>query len=139
MSFFMAGAVAVAALDGRSHPIASHRAEAAVSVLVEPRCPVGRDSQAVITPWNITVAQGDSVDWTVSEKGSATAITIVPKNVRTWPFTANRSNGNRQNPARASGMRANARGRYSYSVEYVCRANSPNPDTVRIDPDVIVE
>src|SRR3954471_12787416 len=139
-SFFMAGAAGVVAITtAASRQAPSRRVPSTVTVAVEPRCPVGRDTQAVITPWNVTIAQGDDIEWAISEKGSATAISIVPKAPQGWPFATHQGNGTRQARARASGMRANARGRYSYNVEYVCRAGTPNADTVRIDPDVIIE
>jgi hypothetical protein len=106
-------------------------------VTVDAKCASPRNTQVTVTPWNITLAQGDDVQWNIDNGANTGEITIAPK--AAWPFATNQGNGTKGSPARGSAMRANARGRYSYTITLICQAGNSTPDTVRIDPDVIVE
>jgi len=107
------------------------------SIAVDARCAGARSTAVTVRPWNLQVAQGDDVQWQINASANTDEITITPK--AAWPFDNNRAQGTKATPASASRMRPAARGRYSYSIRLVCQAGNSPPDTVVIDPDVIVD
>lgn len=114
-------------------------ARATVEISVDARCTGPRATRVTVSPWNTSLRQGDSVTWTINSAANTDSIVIAPKNSSTWPFLAAPPYRGRKNaPARAARMRPGARGRYSYDISLVCRAGA-NSDTVRIDPDIIIE
>lgn len=114
-------------------------ARATGSVNVDARCTGGQNTQVTVSPWNLRINQGDDVQWTLNASANTTSITITPKNTATWPFATNRGQGTKTTPAASSGMRAGASGRHAYSIQLVCQVGNNPPDSVLIDPDVIVD
>lgn len=112
-------------------------ARATQTVTVNARCAGPRNTDVSVQPWNLHVAQGDDVQWSINAAANTDAITITPK--ATWPFANNRAQGSKAAPANSSGMRPGSRGKYSYSISLICQAGNNPPDTVVIDPDVIVD
>ncbi len=133
----LAGAVVCAVLTAAVRAPAP--ALAMRTVTIDARCAGTRSTQVSVSPWNVSVAQGDDIQWTINAAANTNAVTITPKASISWPFATNRASGTKATPAQSSGMRANARGRYSYTIQLICQAGSAAPDTVRVDPDVIVE
>jgi plastocyanin len=123
--------ITVAALSG------SPRAAATQTVTIDARCAGPRNTQVTVQPWNLRIAQGDDVRWEINAAANTNAITITPK--ASWPFATNRPGGSKTTPATAAGMNPNSRGKYSYSIQLVCQAGANPPDSVLIDPDVIVD
>ncbi|MES2523851.1 MAG: hypothetical protein V4617_14185 [Gemmatimonadota bacterium] len=115
------------------------RERATVEITVDARCTGPRTTRVTVSPWNTSLRQGDSVAWVINSAANTDSIVIAPKNSSTWPFLATPPYRGRKNaPARATRMRPGARGRYSYDISLVCRAGA-TADTVRIDPDIIIE
>jgi len=107
-------------------------------VTIDARCTDGEGTSVTLRPWNLKIKQGDDVRWVLNGDANSDDITITPKRAA-WPFLDRRAyRGGRGRPARTGGMRANARGRYSYNVTLIC-TNGANADTVVIDPDIIVD
>jgi hypothetical protein len=134
---FIAAGLVIGVL-ATSAAVRNSRLPATKVVTIDAKCASPRNTQVTVTPWNITVAQGDDMQWSIDNNANTGAVTITPKDAN-WPFATNQASGTKAAPARSSGMRANARGRYSYTITLVCQAGASAPDTVRIDPDVIVE
>lgn len=107
-------------------------------VTIDARCTGGSNTQVTLRPWNLRIKQGDDVRWVLNANANSNDITITPKNAN-WPFDAKPPyRGSKAQAARSGGMKGNARGRYSYTVQLIC-TNGPNADTVTVDPDVIVD
>ncbi len=107
-------------------------------VEIDARCTGGENTRITIRPWNLKVRQGDDVNWVLNRNANSSDITITPKR-EAWPFAdAPPYRGTKAAPARAAGMRPNAKGRYAYSVSLIC-TNGARSDTVLIDPDIIVD
>lgn len=107
------------------------------SVSIDARCAGNRNTSITVQPWNLHVGQGDEVQWVISPSANTGEVTISPK--AAWPFANNRRQGSKTVPASSSGMQPGARGRYSYTIRLVCQAGASQPDTVVVDPDVIVD
>jgi hypothetical protein len=113
---------------------------ATTRITVDARCAGPNNTQVSVAPWNARIAQGDSVEWVVNAAANTEEITITAKRANAWPFTAATPyRGSKAAPARGAGMRNNARGRYSYNIQLVCQSGATPPDTVLIDPDIIVD
>jgi plastocyanin len=113
---------------------------ATVQVTVNARCAGPNSTEITVRPWNVRLQQGDEVEWVLSANANTNALTITPKASSDWPFAARGPYAStRGNSARANGMRANGRGSYKYDISLICQAGNSAPDTVVVDPDIIVD
>lgn len=130
-----AGAVCAVLFTGAA--VRAAPAKATRVVTVDARCAGPRNTEVTVRPWNLQVSQGDDVQWAISNAANTSEITITPK--AAWPFATNRPQGTKATPAGSSGMRPGSLGKYSYTIRLICQAGGSPPDTVVIDPDVIVD
>ena len=133
----VAGAAAVLGLVA----FTSARTPMAHSAVVEVHCPEG-DSGAFVTPAQLHIALGDSVEWDMAGNVDSDSLIITPKDTRrAWPFEGRPPRGARGGRARswARAHRANQRGTYSYSVTLQCHIPNGGTRAVTIDPDIIIE
>lgn len=112
---------------------------AAVQVTVSARCAGPNSTEITVSPWNVRLQQDDEVEWIIAANANSNNITVTPKATSGWPFA---SRGpfiaGKGQPARANGMRPNGRGSYKYDIQLVCQSGNNPPDSVVVDPDVIV-
>jgi hypothetical protein len=112
---------------------------ATVQVTVNARCAGPNSTEVTVSPWNVRLQQDDEIEWVIAANANSNNITLTPKETSGWPFA---SRGPflaaKGQPARANGMRPNSRGNYKYNIQLVCQSGSNPPDSVIIDPDVIV-
>jgi hypothetical protein len=114
--------------------------QAVVQVTVNARCAGPNNTEVTVRPWNVRLRQGDQLEWVIAANANSNDITITPKSSSGWPFASREPiNGTKGRPARANGMRANGRGTYKYNIALVCQSGQNPPDSVIIDPDVIVD
>jgi hypothetical protein len=114
--------------------------QATVTVTVNARCAGPKQTEITVSPWNVRMAQGDQINWVIANNANSDNITIEPKDRTRWPFTNQPPYaGTKANPARGTGMRPNARGTYKYNISLICQQGSNAPDTVVVDPDIIVD
>jgi hypothetical protein len=86
----------------------------------------------------VTIVRGQGIAWSLAVNGNGNTVEVYPKpEQRPWPFPNARPTGNRQNPARSGA--SNAIGRWRYNITVVCQQGNNPPDTVVIDPDIIIE
>ncbi len=112
---------------------------ATVQVTVSARCAGPNSTEITVSPWNVRVQQGDEIEWIIAANANSDNITVRPKATSGWPFASRGPfNATKGQPARANGMRPNGRGSYKYDIELVCQAGNNPPDSVVVDPDVIV-
>jgi plastocyanin len=133
----LAGAVLVLGVAAFTTP----RATAARTAVVEVHCPEG-NHDAFVTPAQLHIAVGDSVEWDMAGNVDSDSLIITPKDTRrAWPFEGRPPRGSRGGRARswARAHRASQRGTYSYSVTLACRAPGGGTRAVTIDPDIIIE
>lgn len=113
---------------------------AVVRVTVSARCAGPNNTEITVSPWNVRLQQGDEVEWVIAANANSNDITVTPKSTSDWPFASRGPyNGTKGNAARANGMRGNGRGSYKYNIELVCQSGQNPPDSVVIDPDIIVD
>lgn len=123
----VAFAVIVAALP-------STTVQPAGTARVQVHCPAGPNG-AFVTPVQVRVALGDSVEWRTTGNVVADSIEISPKDsTQAWPFDGAPSKGG----ASARANRARTRGTYSYNVRMLCRVPGGGTTPVVIDPDIII-
>lgn len=112
---------------------------ATVQVTVSARCAGPNSTEVTVSPWNVRLQQGDEIEWVIAANANSDNISVTPKTTSGWPFASRGPfNAAKGQPARANNMRPNSRGSYKYNIELVCQAGSNPPDSVIIDPDVIV-
>lgn len=114
-----------------------------VQVDVRIDCLAGRGVSFSLTPWSISLNEGDSISWKLDSQANVDSMDVVEVSPgRGWPFA--RKPPYKSTKARANGARAldtNQRGRnYKYAIRAICvRAVSPyDADTVLIDPEMII-
>lgn len=113
---------------------------AVVQVTVSARCAGPNNTEITVSPWNVRLQQGDEVEWVIAANANSNDITVTPKSTSDWPFASRGPyNGTKGNPARANGMRGSGRGTYKYNIALVCQSGQNPPDSVIIDPDIIVD
>ena len=112
---------------------------ATIEVNVNVTCADGA-VQMSVDPWQISLNQGDDIDWILNSTAQSSTIEITPKNPGRWPFTDASHGGGRgaENAARARNMRQNQVGRFSYNITLECQDGNADPLTVVIDPDIII-
>ncbi|MCO4098570.1 hypothetical protein [Gemmatimonas sp.] len=135
--FAAVGTMVAAAAVMAAMPLASR---AVVQVTVNARCAGQNNTEITVSPWNVRLAQGDEVEWVIAANANSNSITVLPKSSSDWPFASRGPfNAARGAPARANRMRRNGRGNYKYDILLVCQSGNNAPDSVRIDPDIIVD
>jgi hypothetical protein len=113
---------------------------ATVQVTVTARCAGPNSTEITVRPWNIRLQQGDEIEWVIAANANSEDITVTPKNSSGWPFASRGPyNGSKAQPTRANGMRPNSRGSYQYNIQLVCQSGNNPPDSVLVDPDIIVD
>jgi hypothetical protein len=132
--------VAVFGLTGMQlhRPTEANQAAATVPVNVDVRCP-DQSVQFSVNPWSAELRQGDEIEWVLSDSAQSSEITITSKQGG-WPFTNNPPyTGNRTNPPHGRSMKPNQAGRhFSYAIQLVCQRPGSSPDTVVIDPQIVI-
>ncbi|QJR35804.1 hypothetical protein HKW67_09920 [Gemmatimonas groenlandica] len=103
------------------------------------RCAGPNSTEVTVSPWNVRLQQDDEIEWVIAANANSDNISVTPKATSGWPFPSRGPfNAAKGQPARANRMRPNSRGGYKYNIQLVCQAGNNPPDTVIIDPDVIV-
>lgn len=101
---------------------------------VSVHCPEG-DRDAFVTPEQVRVRRGDSIQWQSAGTIVADSIQISLKDAgRAWPFSGAPARGARL----ARAMSAATPGTYSYNVRLVCRIPDQGVRVIVIDPDIII-
>ena len=107
------------------------------TVDVDVRCRGTNQPTWTVTPDTVTIRQGQGITWSLAVNGNGNTVEVFPKARQpAWPFPTARPQGNRQNPARSGASRA--AGRWRYNITVVCQQGNNPPDTVVIDPDIII-
>ena len=97
-------------------------------------CPSG-NRDAFVTPQQVTIAVGDTVEWRMNGQVASDSIVISLKNPeQRWPFAGAVARGG----SVARSGRATTRGTYGYNVHLLCRVGN-GTQAVVIDPDIIIE
>lgn len=134
------GALVIVGVAGTLVAVTADARQANVNVSVNARCAGRNNTEITVSPWNVRIRQGDQLSWVINANANTSAITITQKDGGAWPFAAEPPyRGTKATPARATRMRANARGTYKYNIQLICQSGSNPPDTVLVDPDVIVD
>ena len=138
---FILVAASVAVVTGFSVGTAGTQtgAPTTVTVGVDLRCTVNGASYSIY-PWSVTLRQDDSVDWRLYPTATTDEMIVQPRNPKAWPFATTRSKGDRTNRPYGRDMRPDEHGnRYEYDILMVCKGDVSRPDTVRIDPEMIIQ
>ena len=113
---------------------------ATVRVTVSARCAGPNSTEITVSPWNVRLQQGDEIEWVIAANANSEDITMTPKSTSGWPFASRGPfNASKARPTRANGMRPNSRGSYQYNIQLVCQSGNNPPDSVLVDPDIIVD
>lgn len=113
--------------------------QATARVEINAKCAGPNNTAVTVSPWNLTIAQDDDVEWVLDGNADTEEVSITPKQRGKWPYASQPPyKGGKANPARADKMKRNAKGRYSYNVTLVC-TNGNTADTVTVDPDIIID
>lgn len=131
----IAGAVACAPSPREGGP-----GERPLRVTIGVRCSAADGVVFSIKPWTAHLRQGGEIEWRINGNANTDAITIESKQ-GAWPFTVNPPyNGTKQNPARGTDMKPNQTGqRFAYQIRTVCQSANYGPDTLIVDPDMVVD
>lgn len=111
-------------------------------VMVDARCAGPRNTSVTVSPWNLHVPRDSNVTitWVINAAANTDTITITPKQGTSWPFDGASAVGSKAAPAQVQGRTPNTPGvRYRYNIQLVCQVGSADPDTVVVDPDIIVD
>ena len=112
-----------------------------VNVDVRVDCLAGGGVSFSLTPWQIVVNPGDSLNWRLDQGANVSTIEIVAKGQgNQWPFRRKPPyRATKANPVGAQALDNSQTGRrYRYAVSTVCVRDSVNVDSVIIDPDIII-
>lgn len=110
-----------------------HANPATTQVMVH--CPSG-GHEAFVTPPQVEIALGDSVEWRMTGEAEAESMAISLKDAaQSWPFTGTLPSGK---DAARSGS-ATAKGTFPYSVHLSCKLPGGGTQAVDIDPDIIIK
>lgn len=124
---------AVVVIGSAASPSATRPIRATSQVVVH--CPNG-GTAAFVTPQQVRVAVGDSVEWRMTGPVLSDSLVISLKDsTKAWPFTGGIPAG--QTSARTG--RAATTGTYAYAVSLRCREAAGGTRAVVIDPDIIIE
>jgi hypothetical protein len=119
--------------------VARHAARPAVvtqpqTARVMVHCPVG-DREAFVTPPQIRVRTGGTIEWRMNSEVASDSIVISLKDgSQSWPFNGTPSRGGQVAVATGAG----APGTYGYNVRLLCRIPNEGVQEVIIDPDIII-
>ena len=114
-------------------PFTSHRDPLKAQVMVH--CPNG-NQPAFVTPPQITIAVGDTIQWRMTGQVVTDTLVITLKDPeQAWPFTGAMPKGK----SSAHTGAAKTKGTYGYNVELECRVPGGGTQQVIIDPDIIIE
>lgn len=118
----------------------SPRQEGRERVDIDVKCSASGGVSFRIKPWTARLQQDGVIEWHIDGNANTEAITIESKQ-GAWPFTVNPPyNGTKQNPARGTNMKPNQSGqRFAYAIRAVCQTANYGPDTVIVDPDMVVD
>lgn len=90
-----------------------------------------------VHPWRVAMASRDGqIEWSLA--GRDLSVTITPKDPAQWPFEAPPPIVVDARPGIGKGLKDSAGGVYKYNVTGVCGASGTAPDTVVLDPDMII-
>jgi plastocyanin len=130
--FAVTGIAVLIAIGSAASPSAAPvRATAQVQV----HCPNG-PTAAFVTPQQVRVAVGDTVEWRMTGQVLSDTLVITLKDsTQAWPFTGSVPVGQ----SSAATGRATTVGTYGYAVRLLCRQPNGGALPVVIDPDIIVE
>lgn len=129
--FALTGAVALLGLGAAALPISSTRGK---TERVMVHCPAG-NNPGFVTPAQVRIAEGDSVEWRMTGQVTSDSIEISLKDPQqVWPFAGAPSRGG--SSARANAART--KGTYGYNVTLQCRVPGGGTREVVIDPDIII-
>jgi hypothetical protein len=96
-------------------------------------CPAGNQG-AFVTPSNLTIALGDSVEWRMTGQVVSDSLIITLKDPKqSWPFVGTPPRGGTSALAKA----AKTKGTYGYSITLQCLIGGGSQRVV-IDPDIII-
>jgi hypothetical protein len=112
-------------------------------VSVHAMCADGKLGDHSVSPEDVSVAEGEDVDWDLDDASTASELTVVPKHSGHWPwandehFKGGKGKGHR---AKANGKNMNkgAQGTYPYNIELTCPDGHGGTTTVTIDPSIII-
>jgi hypothetical protein len=97
-------------------------------------CPAG-NRDAFVTPPQIRVRTGGSVEWRMNGQVASDSIVISLKDgSQSWPFDGAPARGGQVAIATSAG----APGTYGYNVRLLCRIPNEGVQEVVIDPDIII-
>ena len=131
--FVFAGIAALTSIGAAAAPFSTHPAPGTARVMVH--CPSG-GKDAFVTPQQVKIALGDSLEWRMTGTVIAESLAIALKDdSQAWPFSGSTPRGS--NSAR-TGSAATA-GTYAYAVHLTCRLPGGGTEDVVIDPDIIIE
>ena len=111
--------------------------QAPVQVTVSAKCAGPNQTEISVSPWNARLRESQTLEWVLAANANSEQITVSPKRATQWPFAGAPYVGQRGKPVSAG--RANQKGRFSYNIQLVCRSGSNAPDSVLVDPDVIID
>ena len=115
------------------------------SVSIIFKCELDGGATATIKPWRIRLlAKSDYIEWKLVAPGpgdvAPDSVLISPKFINQWPFTTKFPVVVKKGYTNvAQGIPTSVpEGTYKYSVTGICRLPGLPPDTVVIDPDMII-
>lgn len=109
-------------------------------VLIRFSCEADGGATVTVRPWRVRLnSKAEQIEWSLVPSGLNT-VEISPKVVARWPFvapppivvTAQKPGIGRDIPATVPA------GTYKYNITGVCAQSGAAPDTVIIDPDMII-
>lgn len=94
-------------------------------VTIHAMCEDGHLGDHSVTPEDVTVAQGEDLDWDLNNASTATDMTVQPKHAGHWPWENDerfKGGKGKSHPAKANGknMKKDAKGTYPYNIELTC-------------------
>ena len=114
------------------------------SVTIHFKCETDGGATVTIKPWKRNLdARTDYIEWTLvvaNPELAPDSVLIAPKSVNSWPFaTKFPITVKKSSPGVAQGIPSAVPGAtYKYSVTGICNVPGMPPDTVVIDPDMII-
>jgi hypothetical protein len=115
----------------------SGAAQAPVQVTVSAKCAGPNQTEISVSPWNARLRDSQTLEWILAANANSEQLTVSPKRATQWPFAGAPYVGQRGKPVSAG--RPNQKGRFSYNIQLICQTGSNAPDTVLVDPDVIID
>ena len=128
-----AGFAALITAGSAAAPFRTHAIPGTARVMVH--CPEG-GKEAFVTPPQVRIAIGDSVEWRSTGSVVTESLVISLKSdTQAWPFSSSMPRG-RTNARTGS---AATPGTYAYAVQLSCRKPGGGTEDVVIDPIIIIE